>query len=227
MEQEILSREEQRKRLVGGHSKQYQHHEPMAYSSPEYSTAKPSSKETLSNLDKTPAHSLGKHSLDDHRVVTAGTVRPPHSLEADATVPPPVRPTVSGHYVCQDAVTDLAPTAASHDLSVDKTAHFANLDYDHNLSRDVLAGTDTGRAMGHGLSAHKPSQVLIPRPAHQLKDDAAVLSEGRSGTGDIVNDEARETLPAEGRVTGARHMTDDHAVATVTGNKSGASKIED
>ncbi|KAG5927957.1 hypothetical protein E4U42_001494 [Claviceps africana] len=202
MEQEILSREEQRKRLVGTHSTQYQHHDPMRYSSPEYAMTKPSSKETSSSLEKTPAHSLVKHSLDDHGVVRTGTMRSPHGLEADATMAPSVKTTVSDHYVCRDPVTDLASAAASHGLSADKTTHFTNLQYDHNLSRDVLAGSDTGRVMGHGLPAHKPSQVPISRPAHQLKDDGPVLSEGRSGTGHVLDDDAREMPQARGRVKG-------------------------
>ncbi|KAG5984166.1 hypothetical protein E4U55_005879 [Claviceps digitariae] len=226
VEQEILLREQQRKRLVGSHIRQYQRHDPMSYLRPESAMTRPSSKETSSSLDTTPAYSLSKHSLDDHQVMPAGNVPSPHNLEADATVPPLPKTTVSGHHVCRDPLTNLAHPAVSHDLSADKTTHFVNLDYDHNLGRDVLAASSgAGRTIGHGLPAHKPSQVSVIRPAHRLSDDTTISSESRSGTGHVHDEHAKQDTT--NKETSTKHMSDGDASVTATGNEVGSSKIED
>ncbi|KAG6000218.1 hypothetical protein E4U54_001500 [Claviceps lovelessii] len=215
VEQEILFREEQRKRLVESPRRPYQRHDSMTYLSPESAMTKPSSKETPSSLDTTAATRSTTHSLDNHQVMTAGNVRPRHGIEADATIASLPKTTASGHHVCRDPVTIVAHTPASHDLSADTTTYFVNLDYDHNLGRDVLASSSTGRTIvGHGLPAHKPSQVSTTRPAHQLSDDATVLPESRSGTGHVLDEHGEgDTANKE---TGAKHMADDDATATAT-----------
>ncbi|KAG6009931.1 hypothetical protein E4U21_000702 [Claviceps maximensis] len=198
VEQEILAREEQRKRLAGSHSKQYQHHDPMTYLSPESAMTKPSSKEKPSSLDATSAKNLGKHFLDDHKIIAAKSVRSPHSLESDSTIPP------------------LATTPP-----------FVKLNHDQNLARDVLASSGTGGTVGHGLPAHKPSQVRVTRPAHQLSDDATIVSGSKRDTGNVLDERAKGDT--EHKLTEAMRMSDDHAgVAVATaGSEVGSSKLEE